>query len=70
MGAVLVFIENFITIKKSNLSLGVFQISMKAAVVKGLIKTHTLDCNILNKYRPVSNLIFVSKTIEKPLLSI
>jgi hypothetical protein len=35
---------------------------MKAALVKPLIKNHTMDCNILK--RPVSNLTFVSKDIE------
>ena len=38
---------------------------MKAALVKPLIKKNTMDCNILNNYRPVSNLTFVSKVIEK-----
>ena len=38
---------------------------MKAALVKPLIKKHTIDCNILNNYRPVSNLTFLSKVIEK-----
>jgi len=36
---------------------------MKAVLVKPLIKEHTMDCNILNNYRPVSNP--VSKFIEK-----
>jgi len=26
-----------------------------------------VDCNILNNYRPVSNLTFLSKVIEKPV---
>ena len=38
---------------------------MKAALVKPLIKKHTMEYNILNNYRPVSNLTFVSKVIEK-----
>jgi len=36
---------------------------VKAALVKPLIKKHTMDCNILNNYRPVSNLTFL--VIEK-----
>ena len=46
------------------LSLGVFSRSMKAALVKSLIKNHTMDYNILNNYRSVSNITFVSKVIE------
>ena len=38
---------------------------MKATLVKPLIKKHTMDCNILNNYRPVSNLTFLYKVIEK-----
>jgi len=37
---------------------------MKTAVVKPLIKKHTLDCNILNNYRPVSNLTFLFTFID------
>ena len=48
-----------------SLSLGVFPRSMKAALVKPLIKNHTMDCNILNNYRPVSNLTFLFKVIER-----
>jgi len=58
---------NYKIVKKS-LSLGVFPISMKAALVKPLIKNHTMDCNILNNYRPVSNLTFLSKVIEKAVV--
>jgi hypothetical protein len=46
-------------IVNKSLSLGVFSRSMKVALVKPLIKNHTLDCNILNNYRPVSNLTFL-----------
>ena len=52
-------------IVNKSLSLGVYPRSMKAALVKPLIKKHTMDCNILNNYRPVSNLTFLSKVIEK-----
>jgi len=38
---------------------------MKAVFVKLLIKNHTPDCNIINNYRPFSNLTFVSKVSEK-----
>jgi len=48
-------------IVNKSLFLGVFPRSMKAALVKPLIK---------NNYRPVSNLTFLSKVIERQLLSI
>ena len=60
-----VLINPITNIVNKSLSLGVFPRSMKAALVKPLIKNHTLDCNILNNYRPVSNLTFLSKVIEK-----
>jgi len=52
-------------IVNTSLFLGVFTRSMKAALVKPLIKNHTMDCNILNNYRPVSNIEFISKVIER-----
>jgi len=48
-----------------SLSLGAFPKSIKAALGKPLIKNHTMGCNILNNYRPVSNLTFLSKVIER-----
>ena len=42
-----------------------FRLSTKAALVKALIKRHNLDCNVLNNYRPVSNLSYLSKIIER-----
>ena len=48
------------------LFLGVFPRSTKAALVKPLIKKHSMDCNILNNYIHLllSNLTFLSKVIE------
>ena len=50
-----------------NLSLksGEFPHSMKRALVKPLIKKQSLDPNEYKNYRPVSNLGFVSKLIER-----
>ncbi len=42
-----------------------FQNSMKTAVVNPLLKKVNLDNTILSNYRPISNLSFISKTIEK-----
>ena len=43
--------------------------SMKAAHVKALnlYKQNTMDCNSLNKYRPVSNLTILFKVIEREI---
>ena len=38
---------------------------MKKAIVSPLLKQLPLDKDILNKYRPVSNLSFISKILEK-----
>ena len=43
--------------------------SFKAALVRPLIKKPSLDQNILKNYRPVSNLPFFSKILEKVVLS-
>ena len=42
-----------------------FPSQFKSAVVKPLLKKSTLDSENLKNYRPVSNLTFVSKIIEK-----
>ena len=42
-----------------------FPSQFKSAVVKPLLKKATLDSENLKNYRPVSNLTFVSKMIEK-----
>ena len=52
-------------IVNTSLSSGVFPLSMKAALVKPLTKRHNFDCNVLNNYRPVSNLSYLSKIIER-----
>ena len=56
----------FITelINKS-LSSGVFPENMKSALVSPLLKKASLDPNVFKNYRPVSNLSFVSKILEK-----
>ena len=44
---------------------GSFQSVFKYVVIKPLLKKPTLDHNNLKNYRPVSNLSFLSKVIEK-----
>jgi hypothetical protein len=44
---------------------GTFPKSLKTAVVKPLLKKNNLDASMLNNYRPISNLPFIGKIIEK-----
>jgi exonuclease III len=56
------------TIINHSLETGIFPSEFKTAVVKPLIKKTSLDPNQLKNYRPVSNLSFVSKILEKTVL--
>ena len=47
------------------LTTGVFPTSCKSSIVIPLIKKPGLDREMLKNYRPVSNLSFLSKVIEK-----
>ena len=47
------------------LTTGDFPISCKSSIVIPLIKKLSLDREMLENYRPVSNLSFLSKVIEK-----
>ena len=55
-------------IVNESLTSGVFPSTYKTAVVKPLLKKTGLNQNILNNFRPVSNLSFLSKIIEKIVL--
>ena len=55
-------------IVNQSLSSGVFPTLFKNAIVKPLLKKPSLDQNILKNYRPVSNLSFLSKIMEKVVL--
>ena len=48
-----------------SIATGVFSSSFKKALVTSLLKKTTLDANEVNNYRPVSNLCFVPKIVEK-----
>jgi hypothetical protein len=52
----------------SGLMSGTMPASFKRAIVKPLLKKNGLDHDILNNYRPVSNLPFMSKLVEKAVL--
>ena len=48
-----------------SLSSGEFPRSFSHALIKPLLKKPNADCEILKNYRPVSNLAFLSKILEK-----
>ena len=48
-----------------SLSTGVFPDVLKQAIINPIIKKQTLDANVFKNYRPVANIPFISKLIEK-----
>ena len=52
-----------------SLATSTFPSQFKSTVVRPLLKKSSLDPENLKKYRPVSNLSFVSKIIEKIVAS-
>ena len=59
------WIDMIVYIVNLCITTGHFPYTLKSAVVKPLLKKPTLDPHILKNYRPVSNLPFLSKVIEK-----
>ena len=58
-----------IIVKLVNLSLSTGNVDgMKLADIIPLLKDDSLDPNVLNNFRPVSNLLFIGKVIEKVVL--
>ena len=53
----------------SSLASGIFPQCFKSALVTPIHKKRCLDHNDLNNYRPVSNLCFIAKILEKLVLS-
>ena len=52
-------------IVNTSLSSGVFPASLKCALITPILKKPGLDSNLLSNYRPVPNLPFIGKVIEK-----
>ncbi len=52
-----------------SLSSGIVPTTLKAAVIKPLLKKTTLDPEVLNNFRPISNLPFISKVLERIVAS-
>ena len=44
---------------------GIFPLKLRTAVMKPLLKKDNLDLNVFQNYRPVSNIPFISKVLEK-----
>ena len=53
----------------SSLASGIFPQCFKSSLVTPILKKRCLDHNDLNNYRPVSNLCFIAKILEKLVLS-
>ena len=53
----------------SYLASGIFPQCFKSALVTPILKKRCLDHNDLNNYRPVSNLCFIAKILDKLILS-
>ena len=56
-------------IVNSSLASGIFPKDLKSAIVQPLLKKASLDRDVLKNFRPVSNLSFLSKIIEKVVAS-
>ncbi len=56
---------DLLEVVNASLFSGTFPNSLKMAVVKPLLKKRNLDNIMLSNYRPISNLPFISKIIER-----
>lgn len=57
--------DEVLAIANYSLLTGTFPQALKSAVVKPLLKKTNLDPLVLNNFRPISNLSFLSKILEK-----
>ncbi len=62
-------LPGIVKIVNGSLKMGYFPDSLKTAIVTPLIKSRKLDPDLLNNYRPVSNLTIMSKILEKCVLA-
>ncbi|KAJ8040406.1 hypothetical protein HOLleu_14687 [Holothuria leucospilota] len=60
-----VFLPIFSRIINESLESGIFPKLLGSAVISPVLKKSSLDRNILKNYRPVSNILFLSKVLEK-----
>uniref|UniRef100_A0A8C1S6N0 Reverse transcriptase domain-containing protein n=1 Tax=Cyprinus carpio TaxID=7962 RepID=A0A8C1S6N0_CYPCA len=57
------------TIINHSLQSGIVPSALKSAMIRPLLKKPTLDPDVLANYRPISNLPFLSKVLEKVVVS-
>uniref|UniRef100_A0A669CVV3 Reverse transcriptase domain-containing protein n=1 Tax=Oreochromis niloticus TaxID=8128 RepID=A0A669CVV3_ORENI len=57
--------EDLIQIVNASILSGVFPKALKTAVIKPILKKKNLDSTLMQNYRPISNLPFIGKVIEK-----
>ena len=62
-------LPSLIDLFNSSHASGIFPQCFKSALVTPILKKRCLDHNDLNNYRPVSNLCFIAKILEKLVLS-
>ena len=62
------FVPVITRIANTSLTTGVFPKSLKHAVITPIIKKQSLNPEVLKNYRPVSNIPYISKVIEKHAL--
>ena len=55
-------------IVNESLSMGVFPTCLKHSLIQTLLKKQDLDRKNLKEYRPIANILFLSKVIEKAVL--
>uniref|UniRef100_A0A803SRC4 Reverse transcriptase domain-containing protein n=1 Tax=Anolis carolinensis TaxID=28377 RepID=A0A803SRC4_ANOCA len=65
-GDLLIWLEKIIN---SSLEQGIFPSSLKQAVIRPFLKKASLDPSTLNNYRPISNLPFLGKVLERVVAS-
>ena len=63
-----VHLPTITNIINTSLTTGIVPPDLKTAIVKPLLKKPSLEKNLLKNYRPVSNLPFLSKILEKVVL--
>ena len=63
-----ILLPTITNIINTSLTTGIVPPDLKTAIVKPLLKKPSLDKNLLKNYRPISNLPFLSKILEKVIL--
>uniref|UniRef100_A0A803TII9 Reverse transcriptase domain-containing protein n=1 Tax=Anolis carolinensis TaxID=28377 RepID=A0A803TII9_ANOCA len=62
-------VDWFVLIINASLEQGFFPSYLKQAVVRALLKKVSLDSTVLNNFRPISNLPFLGKVLERVVAS-